>query len=152
MKRIHYWQNFGTKKMLKSSSPVSMHSLVWGYVCVIVCNWITCVDLCDHHHCSVATKNSTPLPLYSCIYPLPALIPNLWQPSICSLALWFCHWGTLYKWSHAVCDFWDPLFHSASCPGDTPRLLGYQRMCAYVCVCVCVLSHFSSFWLCDPMD
>ena len=123
-----------------------MHLLVWECLCVTVCNCITCVDLCDHHHCSVTTKISTPLPLYSRIYPLPALIPDLWQPPICSLSLWFCHWGTLYKWSHAVCDFWDPPFHSASCPGDTPRSLWYQRMCVCVCVCVKSLQLFPTLW------
>ena len=131
-----------------------MHLLVWECLCVIVCNCITCVGLCDHHHCSVTTKISTPLPLYSRIYPLPALIPDLWQPPICSLSLWFCHWGTLYKWSHAVCDFWDPPFHSASCPGDTPRSLWHQRMCVCVCVCVCevtsVVSDSVTPWTSPP--
>ena len=123
-----------------------MHSLVWGYVCVIVCNCITCVDLCDHHHCSMATKNSTPLPLYSRIYPLPALIPNLWQPLICSLALWFCHWGALYKWSHAVCD----LRSTVSLCIMPWRYTQIARVSAHVCVCVCVcaksLQLFLTLW------
>lgn len=94
------------------------HSIV--YVCVLLSNFITCIDLCNyrysqdtplfHHHkapmCSLFVTISTPLPST----PIPCLTSgttNLFFTSVIKLFqfyLLFISLYLLYKWNCIVCN------------------------------------------------
>lgn len=93
------------------------------YMCVIVlCYFITCVDLGNHHPGEWDTELShhhEELPLSSpChIHSLLGTTPKPWQLPLCSSSLIFVMLKMLHKWNHTVSDFYRMAFrtqHNAS--------------------------------------
>lgn len=86
-------------------------------MCLVLCNFITRVDQCDHHYSAVQIPNGFIKPLWSCplfyncglLLPIP-YSPNLWQPltalQLCNLVIS----RVLCKWTCGGCNLLDWLF------------------------------------------
>lgn len=104
--------NMKTRELLfvESSEVTQIHqfylcsfALVCLYLCIVLFNYNTHIDSCNHHNQDSELFHHHIDPLYGHTHPSFPLHPisNPWQPLIYSSPPQFCRFANEYKWNQA---------------------------------------------------